>query len=79
MLRPFLPLIVFVAVVLLEIFGFAWVGDAVGALMTVALVVFTAALGLWVFRLQGWLTGSACSACCVRASFRRRSCWRAGC
>jgi UPF0716 protein FxsA len=53
MLRPFLPLIVFVAVVLLEIFGFAWVGDAVGALMTVALVVFTAALGLWVFRLQG--------------------------
>ncbi len=53
MLRPFLPLIVFVAVVLLEIFGFAWVGDAVGALTTVALVVVTAVLGLWIFRLQG--------------------------
>jgi UPF0716 protein FxsA len=53
MVRPFLPLIVLIAVILLEIFGFAWVGGAVGALATVALVVLTAAVGLWVFRLQG--------------------------
>ncbi|WP_018863049.1 FxsA family protein [Thioalkalivibrio sp. ARh3] len=54
MRSPFLPLFVFLGLVLLEIFGFAWVGDAVGALATVALVVATAAAGLLLFRLQGF-------------------------
>jgi UPF0716 protein FxsA len=53
MYRPLLPLFILVGVLLLEIFGFAWVGGAVGALFTVALVVITAVLGLWLFRLQG--------------------------
>ncbi|AHE99414.1 FxsA family protein [Thioalkalivibrio paradoxus] len=53
MVHPLLPLFVFLGAVLLEIFGFAWVGGAVGALATVALVVITAAIGLWIFRLQG--------------------------
>lgn len=54
MRSPFLPLFVFLGLVLLEIFGFAWVGDAVGALATVALVIGTAAAGLLLFRLQGF-------------------------
>ncbi|WP_018860803.1 FxsA family protein [Thioalkalivibrio sp. ALJ3] len=53
MRSSFLPLFVFLGLVLLEIFGFAWVGDAVGALATVALVVATAVVGLLLFRLQG--------------------------
>jgi len=51
--RSLLPLLVIVGVVLLEIFGFAWVGSSVGALGTVFLVVATAVVGLWIFRLQG--------------------------
>ncbi|WP_018865887.1 MULTISPECIES: FxsA family protein [unclassified Thioalkalivibrio] len=54
MRNPLFPLFVFLGLVLLEIFGFAWVGDAVGALMTVALVIITAAAGLLLFRLQGF-------------------------
>jgi UPF0716 protein FxsA len=53
MRHPLMPLFVFLGAVLLEIFGFAWVGGAIGALATVALVVGTAAIGLWVFRIQG--------------------------
>ncbi len=53
MRHPLLPLFVFLGVVLLEIFGFAWVGGAVGALATVGLVVVSAAVGLWIFRWQG--------------------------
>jgi UPF0716 protein FxsA len=53
MRHPLIPLFVFLGAVLLEIFGFAWVGGAVGALSTVALVVITAAVGLWIFRIQG--------------------------
>lgn len=53
MRHPLLPLFVFLGVVLLEIFGFAWVGGAVGALATVGLVVLSAAIGLWIFRWQG--------------------------
>lgn len=53
MIHPLLPLFLFLGAVLLEIFGFAWVGGAVGALATVALVVITAVVGLWVFRRQG--------------------------
>ncbi|WP_018871853.1 FxsA family protein [Thioalkalivibrio sp. ALJ16] len=54
MRSPFFPLFVFLGLILLEIFGFAWVGDAVGALMTVVLVIVTAAAGLLLFRLQGF-------------------------
>ncbi|WP_019625031.1 FxsA family protein [Thioalkalivibrio sp. ALJT] len=54
MRSPFFPLFVFLGLILLEIFGFAWVGDAVGALMTVALVIVSAAVGLLLFRLQGF-------------------------
>lgn len=54
MRNPLFPLFVFLGLVLLEIFGFAWVGDAVGALATVALVVVTAAVGLLLFRVQGF-------------------------
>ncbi len=53
MRHPLIPVFVFLGAVLLEIFGFAWVGGAVGALSTVALVVVTAAIGLWIFRIQG--------------------------
>jgi len=53
MRHPLFPLFVFLGAVLLEIFGFAWVGGMVGALATVALVVVTAAIGLWIFRIQG--------------------------
>lgn len=53
MRHPLFPLFVFVGAVLLEIFGFAWVGGMVGALATVALVVVTAAIGVWIFRVQG--------------------------
>ncbi len=53
MRSPLIPVFLFLGAVLLEIFGFAWVGGAVGALSTVALVVVTAAIGLWIFRIQG--------------------------
>ena len=54
MRNPLFPLLVFLGLILLEIFGFAWVGGAVGALATVALVVATAAGGLLLFRVQGF-------------------------
>lgn len=53
MRSPLLPVFVVIGAILLEIFGFAWVGGAVGAFATVVLVVLTAVIGLWVFRLQG--------------------------
>lgn len=53
MRHPLFPLFVFLGAVLLEIFGFAWVGGMVGALATVALVLVTAVIGLWIFRVQG--------------------------
>jgi len=53
MRHPLFPLLAFIGAVLLEIFGFAWVGGMVGALATVGLVVVTAAIGLWIFRIQG--------------------------
>lgn len=53
MRSPLIPLFLFLGAILLEIFGFAWVGGAVGALSTVVLVVATAAIGLWIFRIQG--------------------------
>ncbi|MFO8152804.1 FxsA family protein [Thioalkalivibrio sp.] len=54
MRHPLFPLFLFLGAVLLEIFGFAWVGGAVGALTTVVLVVVTAAVGLLIFRIQGF-------------------------
>ncbi len=54
MRNPLFPLFAFLGLVLIEIFGFAWVGDAVGALMTVVLVIVTAAAGLLLFRVQGF-------------------------
>ncbi|TVP86874.1 MAG: FxsA family protein [Thioalkalivibrio sp.] len=54
MRHPLFPLFLFLGAILLEIFGFAWVGGAVGALSTVALVVVTAAVGLLIFRIQGF-------------------------
>lgn len=53
MQSPLLPVLAVIGAILLEIFGFAWVGGAVGAFSTVVLVVLTAVVGLWVFRLQG--------------------------
>jgi UPF0716 protein FxsA len=53
MRHPLIPVFVLLGAVLLEIYGFAWVGGTVGALSTVVLVVLTAAIGLWVFRIQG--------------------------
>lgn len=47
------PLLVLLGLVLLEIFGFAWMGGLIGPLLTVLLVVATAAGGLWIIRLQG--------------------------
>lgn len=54
MRNPLFPLLIFLGFILLEIFGFAWVGDAVGALATVLLVVATAAGGFLLFRIQGF-------------------------
>ena len=51
--KALLPLLVVVGAILLEIFGFAWVGSSIGALGTVFLVILTAVVGLWIFRLQG--------------------------
>lgn len=54
MRHPLFPIFLFLGAVLLEIFGFAWVGGEVGALTTVVLVVVTAAVGLLIFRIQGF-------------------------
>lgn len=54
MRHPLFPVFVFLGAILLEIFGFAWVGGMVGPLATVLLVVGTAAVGLWIFRIQGF-------------------------
>lgn len=49
-------LLLFIAVPLLEIYLLIQVGEEIGALPTVALVVFTAVLGVWLLRLQGLAT-----------------------
>lgn len=54
MQHPLVPLFFFLGAVLLEIFGFAWVGGVIGAFATVALVVVTAMIGWWIFRIQGF-------------------------
>ena len=49
-------LLFFIAIPLLEIYLLIQVGEEIGALPTVALVVFTAVLGVWLLRLQGLAT-----------------------
>ena len=49
-------LLLFIGIPLLEIYLFIHVGGALGAFNTVALVVITAVLGVWMLRLQGLAT-----------------------
>jgi UPF0716 protein FxsA len=49
-------LVFFIAIPLLEIYLLIQVGEEIGALPTVALVVFTAVLGIWLLRWQGLAT-----------------------
>ncbi|MCP5140890.1 MAG: FxsA family protein [Chromatiales bacterium] len=49
-------LLLFIGIPLLEIYLFIHVGGALGALNTVALVVITAVLGVWMLRVQGLAT-----------------------
>lgn len=49
-------LLLFIGIPLLEIYLFIHVGGAIGAFNTVALVVITAVLGVWMLRLQGMAT-----------------------
>lgn len=52
-MHPLAPVLIILGIILLEIFGFAWVGSQVGGLWTVILVILTAAAGFWIFRIQG--------------------------
>jgi UPF0716 protein FxsA len=54
MLRILLLLFLFVPLV--EVYLFIQVGRAIGALPTIALCIFTAVSGTWLFRLQGMQT-----------------------
>ena len=49
-------LLAFIAVPIIEIYVLIQVGSVIGALPTVALVVFTAVLGAWLIRAQGFAT-----------------------
>ena len=49
-------LLLFIAIPLLEIYLLIQVGEEIGALPTVALVIFTAVLGVWLLRWQGLAT-----------------------
>lgn len=53
---PHLLFLLFIGVPLLEIYLLIRVGEVVGALPTVFLVVFTAVLGVALLRYQGWMT-----------------------
>jgi len=46
----------FIAVPIIEIFLFIQVGSSIGALRTIAIVIFTAVLGTWMLRAQGLST-----------------------
>lgn len=52
---PLILLLLFIAVPAVEIAAFIHVGGRIGALPTVLLTLFTAALGVWLVRLQGIL------------------------
>ena len=43
----------FIGMPILEIFLLIQVGSAIGALATIAIVIFTAVLGTWMLRAQG--------------------------
>jgi len=49
-------LLLFLSIPVLEIYLLIKVGDSIGALPTVALVVLTAIVGVWLLRLQGFAT-----------------------
>jgi len=49
-------LLLFIAIPLLEIYLLIQIGEEIGALPTVALVIFTAVLGVWLLRWQGLTT-----------------------
>ena len=51
-----LLLLLFIAIPLIEIYLLVQVGERIGALPTVGLVIFTAALGIWLLRWQGLTT-----------------------
>lgn len=53
MRHPLLFPVFILGLFLLEIYGFAWMGSAIGALPTVLLVVLSAGLGFWMFGRQG--------------------------
>jgi UPF0716 protein FxsA len=56
-MNPFsILLILFLAIPLVEIYLLIKVGGIIGALPTVFMVVFTAVLGAWLLRLQGFAT-----------------------
>lgn len=55
MVFPFI-LMLFIAVPIIEIFVLIQVGSAIGALSTIAIVIFTAILGTWMLRSQGLST-----------------------
>jgi len=49
-------LLLFIAIPVVEIYLLIQVGESIGALPTVALVIFTAVLGVWLLRWQGLTT-----------------------
>jgi UPF0716 protein FxsA len=53
---PLLLLVIFIAVPLIEIGLFIQVGEAIGLWSTLAVVVFTAILGTWMLKRQGFNT-----------------------
>lgn len=56
-MNPFsILLILFLAIPVLEIYLLIHVGTAIGAFPTVFMVVFTAVLGAWLLRIQGFAT-----------------------
>ena len=50
---PFLILLIFIAVPLIEIAVFIWLGDKIGILATIAIVILTAIIGVALLRHQG--------------------------
>ena len=48
--------LLFIAMPIIEIFVLIQVGSAIGALATIAIVIFTAILGTWMLRSQGLST-----------------------
>lgn len=51
-----MPLLLFIAVPIIEMYILITVGGVIGALPTIGLVVLTATIGLWLLRLEGLAT-----------------------